>query len=99
MQFLADDILIEVEEMRALPGLRQGAAEDAMQGRPRDGAPTQSGYHRMDLRCGRRIAQGKIDIVGELAAHSDREALFDHDDMFSAGQQSAQRRGWKRPIT
>ena len=68
-----------------------------MQGRPRDGPPAQSGDHRMDLRRGRRIAQGKIDIVGELAAHADREALFDHDDMFSAGQQSAQRRGWERP--
>ena len=31
VQFLADDVLIEVEEMRTLPGLRHGAAEHAMQ--------------------------------------------------------------------
>ena len=75
---------IEVEEMRALPGLRRSpggtrGASDARVIEP----PAQPGNHRMHPRRGRRIAQGKIDIVGELAAHADREALFDHHDMLS----------------
>jgi hypothetical protein len=39
VQFLADNVLIEVEKMRALPRLRYGAAKNAMQGCPRDGTP------------------------------------------------------------
>ena len=97
VQFLADDFLVEVEEMRALPRLHQGAAEHAMQRRPRDRAPAKPGDDRMHLRRRRRIAQGKIDIVGELSAHADRNALLHHDDILGAGERVAQCRDRKRP--
>ena len=84
VQLLADDLFIEVEEMRAFPRLHKGAAEHAMQRCPRDRAAAKSGNHRMHLRRCRHVAQGKIDIVGELPAHADGEALLDHDDVLSA---------------
>ena len=44
-----------------------------------------------------RLRSADADIVGELAAHADRDALLHHDDVLGAGQRVAQRLDRERP--
>ena len=85
--------LVEIEEMRPFPRLHQRAAEHLVQGLPRDRPPAEPGDHRMDLRRAGGVAQGEVDVVGELPAHADREALLDHHDVL-ARPTSTSRSAW-----
>ena len=61
------------------------------------GATAKAGDRRVQPRRPRQIAQRDIDIVGELSAHADRDALLHHHDVLGAGERVAQRLDRERP--
>ena len=97
MNLAADDALVQVEKIRAFPGLHASLPEQMVQRSPCNRAPAKAGNRGVKPRWSRQIAQRDIHIVGKLSAHADSDALLHDDDIIRAGESVAQRVDRKGP--
>ena len=89
----ADDALVEIEEMRALPRLDRRLAEEPVQRGLGNRPAAEAHDRRMHRRRVGQLAQGDGDVACERPAHADVDRLVDDDDVARARQRLAQRLG------